>query len=509
MDGSTDSGNKEEELFLIVYFDPFCSDGSVHVRNKYLCVRQPRSVCATGLFGAFERALSYLEVDQQPSKLIGFGCDGASVNMGGNGVRGLIQSDRPWVVTVWCFAHRLKLTIKDALKRSYFSDVDEFLLRVYYVYSKSPKKCQELEEVVSELKQCLNPSEFPDGSGVRPLRACGTRFLAHKVCALERIIDRFGAYLNHLLALIEDPKTKPADRQKLKGYVTKWKDSKALLGCAVFHDILKPAAILCKSFQADEISIVSTIEAILRTSASMKKLKTTEMQDLPSVKKVLLRLKDDLSASSGGTSSKTYQGVEVMKLDQSLAFFTSNYRGYIDSLLACLHERLKDSSADATTLTHALKVLATHGWQKTDDASFGLDAVQALAERFTIPLLEAKVNCALLQQEWEDMVYYAKQYINLVQDPYRVVWWKLFNSPDAGKWTNILTLAELIFCIPLSNGHVERCFSQLKITKTNRRVSLGEDRLDQILRSELKALPFRDGMPLVLWDYGGQTKREG
>ena len=160
------------------------------------------------------------------------------------------------------------------MKRTYFSDVDEFLLRVYYVYSKSPKKCQELEEVISELKQslCLNPSEFPDGGGVRPLHACGTCFLAHKVCALERIVDRFGAYLNHLLALIEDPKTKLVDRQKLKGYVTKWKDGTVLLGCAVFHDILKPAAILCISFQADEISIVSTIEAILRTTASVKKL---------------------------------------------------------------------------------------------------------------------------------------------------------------------------------------------------------------------------------------------
>ena len=78
------------------------------------------------------------------------------------------------------------------------------------------------------------------------------------------------------------------------------------------------------------------------------------------------------------------------------------------------------------------------------------------------------------------MVHYAKEYINLVQDPYRVVWWKLFNSPDASKWTNILTLVALTFSIPLSIDHVDRCFSQLKLTKTNRRVSLGEDRLDQI-----------------------------
>ena len=115
MDGSTDSGNKEEELFLIVYFEPFSTDVSVHVRNRYLCVRQPNSVCATGLFEAFQRALAYLELDQQPSKLIGFGCDGANVNMGNNGVKGLIQSDRPWVVIIWCLAHRLELAIRDAL----------------------------------------------------------------------------------------------------------------------------------------------------------------------------------------------------------------------------------------------------------------------------------------------------------------------------------------------------------------------------------------------------------
>ena len=45
MDGSTDLGNKEEELFLVVYFEPFSTDGSVHVCNRYLCVRQPKAVC--------------------------------------------------------------------------------------------------------------------------------------------------------------------------------------------------------------------------------------------------------------------------------------------------------------------------------------------------------------------------------------------------------------------------------------------------------------------------------
>ena len=116
-------------------------------------------------------------------------------------------------------------------------------------------------------------------------------------------------------------------------YVTKWKECKVLLGCALFHDILKPTAILCKSFQADEISVVSAIEAILRTSASMKKLKTTEMEDFPSVKKVLLRVKDDLPQPTSSGS----QGVEVVGLDQSLAFLKSKYIAYIVYWLACMN----------------------------------------------------------------------------------------------------------------------------------------------------------------------------
>ena len=46
------------------------------------------------------------------------------------------------------------------------------------------------------LTATVGPSEFPDDGGVRSLRARGTCFIAHKVCALERILERFGAYLN-------------------------------------------------------------------------------------------------------------------------------------------------------------------------------------------------------------------------------------------------------------------------------------------------------------------------
>ena len=495
MDGSTDSANLEEEIFLVVYLNANSSDGSVHIRNQYLCVRKPKTVCANGLYDCFKRALAYLGLEEKRSKLIGFGCDGAAVNIGQRGgVKALIQSERPWVVTIWCFAHRLELTLKDALNHTYFSHIDEFLMRVYYLYSKSPKKCQELEDVVSELKECFDSSEFPGDRGVRPLRASGTRFIAHKVSALERIIDRYGAYLNHLVTLSQDPKTRPADRSKRKGYIKNWTNAKVLIGCAYFHDLLKSVAILCKCLQAAELCIVSAIEAILRTSTSLTKLKATKATEFPSVKKVLDRLKED-------DCSKTYQGIEVVRCTEALKFYGENSTTYIESVLTCLHDRLQSqgSTEDQNTFSSALRILATHGWNKTDDASFGYEAVQCLAKRFAEPLQDAQVNCALLQQEWDDLVFYAKQYINLTKDSYRIVWWKLFNSPDAKKW---LALVELIFVLPLSNGAVEQSFSQLKLVKTNRRTALGEDTLDDCLRIKLEGPPLEDWDPTTavgLW----------
>ncbi len=57
MDGSTDSARKN--IFLVLYFDPFSSDGIVHIRNKFMCVRLPLSVNALCLFVCFSFVLPF------------------------------------------------------------------------------------------------------------------------------------------------------------------------------------------------------------------------------------------------------------------------------------------------------------------------------------------------------------------------------------------------------------------------------------------------------------------
>ena len=97
------------------------------------------------------------------------------------------------------------------------------------------------------------------------------------------------------------------------------------------------------------------------------------------------------------------------------------------------------------------------------------------------------------------MVDYGKMYINLMEN-YRKVWWKLFNNSDCVRWNNILSLIEMLFTIPVSDGHLERCFSQMKVLKTDKRCSLSEKRLDKLLHIHLES------PPLGQWDAKGAVQ---
>ena len=74
------------------------------------------------------------------------------------------------------------------------------LMRVFYIHKKSPKECR---EIVTSLKQCLDDGDMPDKDN-KPICTCGTQFTDHKVAAMNRFIDGFGAYLIHLCSLTED-----------------------------------------------------------------------------------------------------------------------------------------------------------------------------------------------------------------------------------------------------------------------------------------------------------------
>eukprot|EP00731_Ephydatia_muelleri_P012043 Em0006g937a len=200
--------NIDDELFLAVFCDVDGMDERVHIRMKFLAVEQPNYATASGLFQYLKCCLHKIGVktiDAEECKgLVGIGTDGYQHQY------------------CLCWIKGVELAIKDALKSITFDLIDEMLLRMYYIYEKSSKKCRELENIITDLKQFM---KFDD-AGVHPV------WVTHKLSVMKLIISKFGAYTSHLAALSEESSTKAADRAKLKGYLKKWLDAKYLLGCA-------------------------------------------------------------------------------------------------------------------------------------------------------------------------------------------------------------------------------------------------------------------------------------
>ena len=169
MDGSTDEGNIEQELVVILSCKKDVSE-EVKSHTRFFSMAAPEKADASGLLKCLLQSWSPLgisDVLDQGSKLgvkgkpVLVGTNGASVNVDEqNGIRGMMQDAHTWLLWSWCFAHHLQLACKNALSSTHFKRIEEMLLHLYYAYENSSKKTRELEEVVEELKEVF---EFPSG----------------------------------------------------------------------------------------------------------------------------------------------------------------------------------------------------------------------------------------------------------------------------------------------------------------------------------------------------------
>lgn len=509
MDGSTDQSNADNELLLVLWCDPDGKDEKIHTRISYLSIHKPHHVTAEGLFQSLQHGLQNLGIQsvtkEACNKLVGIATDGAAANVAANGLKGLAEKELDWIFWMWCLAHRLELAIKDALRSTSFDLVDEMLLRLYYIYEKSPKKCSELESIVTDLKGAFGLDN--DGAGIQPIRASGTRWVCHKLSAMKRVLSKYGAYTAHLTALSEDSSVKPADRAKFKGYLKKWVDAKYLLGCALFVDLLTPCAIFSKSMQSDELDILGALTYLLRTVKETNKLYVKPLDQWPTYAATLKKLTNE-------DGEWLYQGQVLKKLSEAKRHFESHCQEYCTCVTGRLRTRL--SWSDLQLFRDIIFMLGTQGWQKivdehvdmsdnaegTQQSEDPLDAIDRLVERFRFPLEGAAAEVSEIRGEFETMVEYATQFISLSTMEYQSVWWRLFHAPNSSEWSNVLCLASLLFSLPVSNGKLERAFSQVNLLKNSKRTSLGNDTLNDLLVLNTDKVPLQDfspEAPIDLW----------
>ena len=81
---------------------------------------------------------------------------------------------------------------------------------VCIIFTKSRLRNAESWKIVEILGSSFE--EMPVRGSIRPIYACGMRFVAHKVAALER--GMFGAYVNHFITLSQDSSVQPVHREE-------------------------------------------------------------------------------------------------------------------------------------------------------------------------------------------------------------------------------------------------------------------------------------------------------
>ena len=281
--------------------------------------------------------------------LVGVGTDGATVNVAGeNGLRGQIQRALPCLFWSWCYAHRLELACKDAFSSSIFSSVQEMLLSLYYLYEKSSKKFRDLACIVEDLKQVFDLTQ----GGSRLIRSCGTRWITHKRKALQRVLDRYGAYIAHLSTLVEDRSINSGDRSRLKGYLLKWRRSEVLVGCALYTEVLKPLSILSLTLQSDSSDIVTSMKNTQKAVKTLKSLAEEDPKQWSTIQLVQSRIKEV-------DGRKEYQDVQLENFDSCL----DKCKPQVTADLQRIQERLK-TRLECNLLRAILAFLDTQSWLK-------------------------------------------------------------------------------------------------------------------------------------------------
>ncbi|XP_028409251.1 uncharacterized protein LOC114531839 [Dendronephthya gigantea] len=451
-DGSEDASTTEKEAIFVQHLDkkPPGRD-TVQVVTSFLNLADLKHGNAAGILDAIRSSFKNIDIDDETfnKKLIGFAADGASVNRGDkNGVISILKNSHPWAIYVWCVAHRLELALKDALQGTSFDDVDQVLLRLYYLYENSSKKLRQLRELHGIYRETF---EFEEG-GVRPKRASGKfihgfiiYFLWNKLLIFTSFDINFlytrihrdtldnaasskhaASNMQHLQNMSEDTSFKAADRQKFKGWLNKWQYARIPLLACLFIEILSPAKVLSLAFQDEDIDTVASLSRLEKAKKQFIRIKKKEFEDLPTVSRFLDKVEESNEAF-------LYQNVVLKSFEDA-----KESAGKLKNILLAKVKQAVEARlevAENRLVIFACTVLNTEGWERMDeegkkDLLFADECVAELYTHFQKPLSNAGLDGSLsdLLEQWHSVIEYTTRYLSPSTAPYLRVWRRIFDS---------------------------------------------------------------------------------
>ena len=154
---------------------------------------------------------------------------------------------------------------------------------MYYLYKRSPKKLCQLKELVEIYSDSF---EFLDG-GIKPKKASGTLWITHKTRVFDLIIDKYGLLMQHLENLSEVKSYPAKERQTFNSWYNKWMKACIPLSACVSVEVLALAGILSKTFQSEDINVVTTDSLLSQCKLQLQRTERKPFEELPTVRRFL------------------------------------------------------------------------------------------------------------------------------------------------------------------------------------------------------------------------------
>lgn len=422
-DGTTDSSVTEQEAIFVLYFDPdgeptdhINQEPGIAVKTRYLSLQCLTRSTAQGVVDGIETALTDTGLKDitatTPPVHVGLGGDGCSTNRGEKGgVKAILKKEYPWFLFVWCIAHHLELALKDAFSGTYFKEIDDCLLKLYYLYEKSPKRLRGLREMSNIYKNSL---EFVEGS-VKPKRASGTQWIIHKLNAIKVLVDKFGIFIQHLESFSTDTSVKADDQAKLKGYLKKWKSGKLFIFSCFFIDLLETAAGLSAAFQETKVDAVTVSLAMTKAKKHLLALKEKEVEKLKTVRYYLAKV-----------NRGCFQGVQLPGLDGAVDQLKQHGVTFVDLMTEAIEDRCEGTEG----MMAMAKVLNCEVWSRAYSISEEIDqTILKASDQFQDALKQHGFSSSGpdVLGEWHDLVDYTVEFLSPSSRSYRATWYKLFS----------------------------------------------------------------------------------
>ena len=509
-DGSTDRGTIDEEGVYIRYIEP-CTSMPV---TSFVGLKALEKSDAEHVFKAIKEALTDICPNWQ-EKLTGSCMDGASVNMGRKtGVATRFKSELPHVLVIHCCAHRLELAIKDTMQKvPYYESVENLLDQIFRFYKNSPLSWSSLKLTAEALELAV----------LKPVKATGTRWLAHHAQALEVIQKDWLVLVTHLEQVSIQGSGKRENKDKAKSWLQVLTSCKFVMFMNFLLKFFKYLSILSLIFQENDTTPDSVSGHIKYTKQKLLRLKDSKLDEVLSSD---IESKDGLFLYCGKELDKPVTGTTVSSLRSN----TSAVKDTPGNKMANTQVKHLAETVVTTTISHIDQRFQS--FLKDDEncmvnlysvfdpaimpskeeelEEYGNNSIETLSIHFKSLMKEVSLEKIL--HEWSALKFlmYRKRAASSTPISYLNFWGDIIKSKKQ-EIPHVLLLVQTGLVLPIHSAEAERGFSLMKRIKNDWRASLSTETLSSLMfvnmNSQTDVSEYKPDEAIKLWWISGKQKR--